>query len=180
MPGQESQSGLIVEVPEAEPVVGRYRERLDGGAALGVPAHITVLFPFMPPADIDATVLARLADLFAAVPGFGFRLSRTDWFDDAVLWLAPDDPGPFRALTRRVAAAFPQFPPYGGQFDGSVPHLTVGNGHPRSELLAVEESVKAQLPVSGRARSVSLLTEQSSGGQWARAASFPLGEQGTP
>jgi hypothetical protein len=175
MPGQGSQSGLIVEIPEAEPVVRQYRERLDAGAALGVPAHVTVLFPFMPPPEIDAAVLTRLSALFAAVPGFDFRLSRTDWFDDAVLWLAPDDPGPFRALTRRVFAAFPAYPPYGGEFDGSVPHLTVGHGHPRGDLRAVEEPVRARLPVAGHARTVSLLTEQSAGGQWTRAASFPLG-----
>ena len=34
-------SALIVEVPEAEPAVARYRHRLDASAPLGVPAHIT-------------------------------------------------------------------------------------------------------------------------------------------
>jgi len=35
-------SGLIVQVPEAEPAVARLRERLDASAPLGIPAHITV------------------------------------------------------------------------------------------------------------------------------------------
>ena len=39
-------SGLIIEVPEAETAVAAWRERLDPQAVLGVPAHITVLFPF--------------------------------------------------------------------------------------------------------------------------------------
>ena len=41
------QSCLILEVPEAEAAVGQHREKLDAIARLGVPAHFTVLFPFM-------------------------------------------------------------------------------------------------------------------------------------
>jgi hypothetical protein len=55
------QSGLIIEVPEAEPAVRQHRERLDASAPLGIPAHITVLFPFMPPETIGAATLTRQA-----------------------------------------------------------------------------------------------------------------------
>jgi hypothetical protein len=58
-------SGLIIEVPEAEPAVRQHRERLDASAPLGVPAHITVLFPFMPPEAIDAAAVTKLEELFA-------------------------------------------------------------------------------------------------------------------
>jgi 2'-5' RNA ligase superfamily len=99
-PGPES--GLLVEIPEAEPAVRRFRERLDSSAGLGVPAHITVLYPFIPPAALDAAVLGQLERLFAAVPRFAFRLDRTSWFGQEVVWLAPSDPGPFRILTQCV------------------------------------------------------------------------------
>jgi hypothetical protein len=49
-----------------------------------------------------------------------------------VLWLAPRGPSPFSALTRRVYQPFPGFPPFGGQFDEIIPHLTIGHGHPVS------------------------------------------------
>jgi hypothetical protein len=49
LPGAPS-SGLVVLVPEAEPVVGHLRDRLDPNAASGVGAHVTVLFPFPDPA----------------------------------------------------------------------------------------------------------------------------------
>lgn len=167
-------SGLIVEVPEAEPVVARLRERLDASAPLGIPAHITVLFPFMPPSAIDPAVLAKLAHLFAAVSRFRFRLDHTDWFGDEVLWLAPRDPGPFRALIEAVHQAFPAFPPFDGQFSDVVPHLTVGKGHPVSDLRAAEESVRAHLPIDGHATEVTLVTQQSAGGRWTGAATFAL------
>lgn len=174
MTSLSGQSGLIVEVPEAEPAVRRHRERLDASAPLGVPAHITVLFPFVPPAQIDSEVLVRLGRLFAGISGFRFRLERTDWFGDDVLWLAPDDPGFFRALTQRVYQAFPAFPPYRGQFDDVVPHLTVGHGHPLNELRAAEEAVRADMPIEARVGAVSLMTQQSADGRWTKAAAFSL------
>ena len=168
------QSGLIIEVPEAEPAVARHRERLDANAPLGIPAHITVLFPFMPPGTITPSALAELEHLFAAVSRFRFRLDHTDWFGQDVLWLAPRDPGPFRALTNRVYEAFPAFPPFEGQFDDVVPHLTVGHGHPLNDLRAAEVSVQAHLPIEAHATTVTLMTQQSAGGHWRKAAAFTL------
>jgi len=57
----ELQSGLIIEVPEAEPAVVELRLRLDRVAALGIPARVTALFPFVVPALIDADLLERIA-----------------------------------------------------------------------------------------------------------------------
>ena len=124
MASQALRSVLIIEVPEAEPAVRRHRERLDVSAPLGVPAHITVLAPFMPPEAIDTAVLTQIGQLFADITRFRFQLDRTDWFGDQVLWLAPRDPAPFRALTQRVFQAFPAFPPQEGRYDDVVPHLT--------------------------------------------------------
>ena len=120
-----SQSALIVEVPEAEPAVARHRDRLDANAPLGVPAHITVLFPFMRPETIDPPALADLERLFTDISRFRCQLDRTGWFGQDLLWLGPREPGPFRTLTDRVYQAFPAFPPYQGQFDNAIPHLTI-------------------------------------------------------
>lgn len=126
------------------------------------------------PRLIGPPVLAGLERLFAPVRRFRFELSRTDWFGDEVLWLAPADPSPFRALTESVYEAFPAFPPFGGQFEDVVPHLTVGSGHPVNELRVAEQSIQAHLPIEGVATAVTLMTEQSAGGQWARTAAFRL------
>lgn len=34
--------------PFGEPLVGGFRERYDSSAAYGMPAHVTVLYPFLP------------------------------------------------------------------------------------------------------------------------------------
>ena len=48
----EEESGLVLMVPEAESVVRKLRYRFDPAAAAGVGAHITVLYPFVPPASL--------------------------------------------------------------------------------------------------------------------------------
>ena len=44
-----SESAVIVPVPEAEPAVGGLRAALDRAAVWGVPAHVTLLYPFVTP-----------------------------------------------------------------------------------------------------------------------------------
>ena len=166
-------SALVVEIPAAEPAVGAFRDRLDSSARLGVPAHVTVTYPFVPAGAIDRAVRQRLAALFGAIPAFGFRLDRVGWFGEHVLWLGPRDPGPFRALTESVLAEFPAFPPFEGRFAGVVPHLTIGHERPVAELRAAAEAVQARLPVDGVAETVSLLTRDS-GERWQRSARFTL------
>lgn len=168
------QSALIVEIPEAEPAVGRLRDRLDANARLGVPAHVTVVFPFAPAGAIDAATQHRLAGLFGSVPSFGFRLDHVGWFGEDVLWLGPREPGPFQGLTERVVAEFPAYPPFEGRFAEVVVHLTVGHDCPVAELRAAEEAVRAELPIDGTVRAVSLLAS-GPGGRWRRSATFSLG-----
>jgi 2'-5' RNA ligase len=168
-------TGLVVTVPEAEVAVGRLRARLDAHAALGVPAHVTVLFPFVPADDLDDGVLQRVRAVVDTVPRFAYRFDRTDWFGDDVLWLAPADPVPFRRLTGLLAAEFPDHPPFGGRFDAVVPHLTVGQGHPRPVLAAAERDVTPHLPITGRAGEVTVLVQAGPGGRWSRRATVPLG-----
>lgn len=59
---QAGQTGLIVKIPEVERAVCGWRERLDPSAQAGVPAHVTVLFPFLEESRIDVLVHSALAD----------------------------------------------------------------------------------------------------------------------
>jgi len=43
------ESSLMIVVPEAERLVKPFREKYDPSAAVGVPAHITLLYPFKLP-----------------------------------------------------------------------------------------------------------------------------------
>jgi hypothetical protein len=77
-------------------------------------------------------------------------------------------------LTDRVNQAFPAFPPFEGQFDDVVPHLTVGHGHPVNELRTAEESVQTYLPIEAHVTAVTLITQQAARGRWTKTATFTL------
>jgi 2'-5' RNA ligase len=173
---EPEQTALIVAVPEAEPVVGAHRAALDPVASWGVPAHITVLYPFRPPGRIDGPVLAALGALFAAQPAFEVTLSRVEWFGTEVLWLAPTPDEPFRQLTEAVWARFPDVPPYGGEFDDVIPHLTVGDHAPPTVLQATAADVAARLPITAAIRSVRLIAGTTGLVPWRTVAEFPMAE----
>jgi hypothetical protein len=170
------ESAVLVPVPEAERAVGRHRARLDHAAALGVPAHVTVLYPFVPPSAITAATVEALAAAVGAVRAFGCRFPATAWFGQEVMWLAPQPDEPFRSLTRAVQAAFPGYLPYRGAHDDAVPHLTVGARPAGSvaDLLAAEAEVAGALPVSARVWHVWLMTGTAVAGSWRTVAELPL------
>ena len=167
-------SGLMIEIPEAEPVVAEPRSRLDRVATLGVPAHVTALFPFVPADAIDESVVRRVREVTACIDPFDYRFASTAWFDQHVLYLAPDPAGPFRELTERLSVAFPDCPPYGGQFDEVVPHLTIGEGASLQDLHDAEAAVQAHGAVAGRAHRLTLMIESATG-RWSRLGYFTLG-----
>ena len=169
----QRESALIVEVPEAEPLVGPFRQRLDRNADVGVPAHVTVLYPFAPPDAVDHATLDRLQSIFAPFPAFDVVFDRTEWFGEEVLWLAPADDEPFRALTAAARSEFPEYPPYGGTIAEPTPHLTVGELAALDEMREAEATIRPGLPVGGTVGSVSLLM-QGTDGRWSRGGRFRL------
>ncbi len=175
------ETALLLPVPAAESSVGQHRARLDQAARDGVPAHITVLYPFLPPAGIDAALLASLSQMFAGHAAFGFTLDKIGWFGEQVVWLGPRDAAPFSALTHQVVAAFPSCPPYGGRHAEVIPHLTIGHAGGPQALQAAAESVRPCLPIEAVATEVTLMAGPRPGTpgtpphQWRSIAAFPLG-----
>ena len=176
--GRPTHSAVIVVVPEAEPVVGPHRIEHDPSAPWGVPAHVTVLFPFIDPADLDDDVHHRLTRAAAGVSAFTATFADTGWFGSQVLWLDPDPGDPFRRLTVAVAAAFPEHPPYEGAYEDVVPHLTVGvlaPDAPVAPLRAVERQVRTALPLRTRVHEVRLVVGRPEvGGRWDVVGRYPL------
>lgn len=167
-------SALVVEVPEAEPLVREHRLRWDSAGAV-VPAHVTILFPFLDPALVDAEVLAALASIAETVEPFVVTFRRIGRFSDAV-WLAPEPVDPFRALTDAVAARWPTHPPYGGAFETVIHHLTVADGAPSPVLERLERELPDGLPVTSRVAHLTLVCRE--GGRWHDVARFGLGRAG--
>jgi len=169
------ETALIVPVPEAESAVGSLRAQLDSSAAWGVPAHVTVLYPFLPPDQVDDATLAAVAEVCAATPRFRTMLARVSWFGESVVWLAPEPDEGFRGLTAALWQRFPQAPPYGGMFDDVVPHLTIGHDAGRPALAAAANAVTPYLPIAVDATVVHLIRGSSGVQPWVTVREFALG-----
>lgn len=167
-------TGVVIEVPAAEPAVGQLRHQQDPRAVEGLPAYITVLSPFRPAHRLDPPVHEQLATIAASRAAFAFDLVRVGWFGNQTLWLAPQDDRPFHELTAELWRVFPDCPPYGGQFAEVVPHLTVADGAPVAAMRRAAEQLGAQLPITCAATALSLF-EQARPGGWRRTARFALG-----
>jgi hypothetical protein len=170
---QEPRSALVLLIPEAEPAVARLRLAHDPAARAGMPAHVTLLFPFRRPRDLQEATLALLAAQFGR---FGAPLALI--FDrvarfPGVAYLAPVDPAPVSALVRALAIAWPEYPPYEGRFAEIVPHLTVAHGPP-ALLAESDRELGAHLPIVARLRSATLMVEDDDG-RWRERARFTLG-----
>src|SRR5207342_3651224 len=148
----------------AEPVVGEWRLRHTGDAPLGVPPHVTLLVPFVAPAQLTRDVEERLARLVAAEPAFDAVFARAERFPK-VLYLAPEPPEPFARLTQALVAEWPEHQPYAGAVDTVIPHLTVAESADRSLLDRIATELEPQLPIELRVRQAQLYVE-SDRGRW--------------
>jgi hypothetical protein len=177
-PEQQSvyKAALVVLVPEAEPLAGPFRDQYDPSAADGMPAHITLNYPFLAYDPGQAVAIDELGRLFSSYAPFRFWLAEIRRFPQ-VLYLAPDPAQLFKDLIQAVAGQYPASPPYGGLFADVIPHLTVADLDDAEALERINgELVTAsrdKLPIEAVAEEVWLMAKED--GRWLKRVSFPLG-----
>lgn len=168
-------SAVLLCVPEAEPVVHAWRSTGDPSAARGVPAHVTLLSPFLPAYRIDAGVHAELAWFFAGIDAFSLRFSAVGCFEHAgVLFLEPDGDG-LDELADALARRWPETPPYGGKHRHPHAHLTVVHTDDDALRTRAGAAVEQRLPLTARASHAALWVCDA-GGRWTETALFPFGQ----
>ena len=95
------ESAVVVVMDAVDPVVAGWRSRYDWSAAAGVPAHVTVLYPFLPLDQVTGDVIDRLAGIVAAEAVFDVTFAAFGRFPGAVLWLEPEPADPFAGSPTR-------------------------------------------------------------------------------
>jgi 2'-5' RNA ligase len=166
-------TALLIRVPEAEEATRPVREAHVEVTKLGIPAHITLIVPFLPPEQLTPEVHDALVEIFAAAAPFRFSLERLDHFP-GVTWLAPDPAAPFLALVDALVARFPDAPPYGGLHAEVIPHLTLAMTDAPEVVDDVKSSLRGQLPLASMATDVWLYVEDGDC-QWHARDRFALG-----
>jgi 2'-5' RNA ligase len=170
-----AETAIVVVVPEAEPAVDLVRRRHTAAGAEGMPAHITLLYPFI---DTNLLVSGRIAQLRDCLASFGpfdgelDRIARFQRLNDAILWLAPRASDPFIAMIEALRAEFPEHPPYGGEFESLIPHLTVAISGDPDVLASIEVDLADRLPIPIRVEAVTLFEHTQL--RWKLRASIPL------
>lgn len=115
---------LIVPSPEVQAFCYPIREEYDQKAFEKLPAHITLIYPFVPQDEVDEAI-AELENVCKEAASFEIHLNRYGSFE-GVLFLEPADSQPIIDLYERLHAAFPDYPAYSGAYgEGLHPHLTL-------------------------------------------------------
>lgn len=148
MPGH---SVLQLPVPPLEQWVRGRTAHYDVGFVSADPrfghAHITALGPFDPAPRDD--VLDAIATLAAATAPIEVRLAELEQFPRGIIHLVPEPAQLLRDLTARLVVAFPDWPPYGGEFGDDVqPHLTVDAASAEVDLDSTRARLVDVVPVT--------------------------------
>lgn len=133
-------TGIVVPVPELEELVQGLSDRSR------LPAHITVLYPFLAIDRLDDAVHRRLTALAGAVTPFDFELLRSGRFP-GILWLAPEPAEPFERLSAALTTLWPELPPYGGIHADIVTHATVLRHDDEDALDRMQALIDPLLPL---------------------------------
>lgn len=155
-----SHTVLLVPIPALEPFVRARTEHYDRAWLSTDPdfvhAHITALAPFLPRGRLTPDALGTVSRIAASTAAFDLELTVIDTFPNGIIHLVPEPQTPFQRLTQRLWDAFPDCPPYAGQFADVRPHLTLDA---RSETVS-QDSTRARLgglvPVRCRAERLDL------------------------
>ena len=112
---------LLLITPDAESLIGRWRAEHDVYATrFGIPAHVTVRTPFLPPERWRDPALSLL-DRFLPIE---LTLARLDDRPGALVVVVEPDDG-LRAITEAVGRHWPALPPHKGNRPDLAYHMTV-------------------------------------------------------
>ena len=166
-----NESAVIVPVPEVDPIVATLRLQYDPASRLDVPAHITLIYPFVHLQAV-AHELKTLAKICESIAAFRFAFTEVRRFP-ATAYLHPDKSETFVQITKTLMNMWPECRPYGGAFPDIVPHLTVADGVSAEILSTAEDLLHCHLPILCVAREIWLITSDRAG-VWSKEASFSL------
>jgi 2'-5' RNA ligase len=151
-----SESAIVVRI-RVPATIERLRKARDRAARRGVPAHVTILYPFVTGPELTSTVRRQVAEIAGEFRAFEVSFSTVGRWP-GVVYLEPAPSSRFAALIDRCAAAFPEHPPYAGTIAEVIPHLTVVESDD-VDVEEIVEAAEAALPFHARADGLEVLVE---------------------
>ncbi len=162
------QSVILIPIPSADPVIGEWRKKYDHVALHGIPAHITLLFPFKESSQITQEIIKKLEGIFLKVKQFPFTLDRINTFPN-VIFLDPNPRDEFIKLIEAIVHIFPENSPYEGKYSSINPHATIAqiSDIEKTDSLKkqIEEDISINFPIQCLAKEAWLMIEDEKG-EW--------------
>lgn len=151
------------------------RQRGVGDAAGGLPAHLTMLYPFLERDELDPAVERAIAAVARRHSPIPYRMTGPHRWPDAIY--AGIDPGrPFVRLQADLAAAFPAWPIYGEPPGFAfVPHITVAEGAAADDPRMMADVAWTALPSDAIGSRIDVIS--TAGDRWEVVWSLPLGRR---
>lgn len=169
---QPGQTAVVIPVPELDPLVDAVAARWPDAVRTGIPAHLTVLYPFVPADRLTDADLARCRELCRGTGPFRVAF-RGAAVGPSIVMAPPEPTDGASALTRAFTTAWPGHPPYGGRFGPAPePHVTLALGSDRERNAAIAAFAGDLLPVHADLRTA-VVVELGAGG-WTQRAELPL------
>lgn len=165
------QTGLVIPVPAADALLASVETRHPGTVRQGVPAHVSLLYPFVGAAELDERVTQAVNELVA-----GHQPMPVDFVEcyrrGGFVALRPHPIDGLTELTSKTRDRWPDVVPYEGVYGDVEPHLTVATRAPEEAAVTIERDVSEQLPISAELREVWLVAFE---GRWALRGRFEFG-----
>ncbi|TCO49187.1 2'-5' RNA ligase [Kribbella antiqua] len=138
-----------------------------------IPPHVTVLVPWVVEPTSDD--VRRLAEAVESFEPFELSFPTAGQFPNGTVWLRPEPFAQVVSLLYSVFQAFPECPPYGGEFPDPHPHLTISSasqGGPA--VLAEAQAALAAAPAPSVLLSELGLWREDEQGVWRQFDAVPL------
>ncbi|WP_433162909.1 2'-5' RNA ligase family protein [Kribbella sp. CA-247076] len=149
--GRNGLTAILITAPELADFTDRWRSVSRSSARPHVslseliPPHVTVLIPWV--ADPDDADVRRLEEAVSTFEPFELSFPTAGEFPGGTAWLKPEPFDKVRSLLFAVYGAFPECPPYGGEFPDPHPHLTISAGSDRgSDVVREASAALAETP----------------------------------
>ncbi|WP_344149987.1 2'-5' RNA ligase family protein [Kribbella yunnanensis] len=173
-------TAILITVPELAAYTDRWRSVSRSSARPHVPLtelippHVTVLVPWVvEPTEDDVD---RLRAVTRSVQPFDLSFPTAGQFPNGTAWLRPEPFDAVRGLLASVYAAFPECPPYGGEFADPHPHLTISSSKQGGPTVVAEAQTVLDAEPAPVVRLAELgLWREDKNGVWSQFDTVPLG-----
>jgi len=175
-----ARTAILVAVPELASYTDRWRSvsssssRPDLTLTELIPPHVTVLVPWV--SDPSPEHVQRLEDAVASVEPFDLSFPTAGQFPNGTVWLRPEPFDQVLELLKTVLAAFPECPPYGGEYPDPHPHLTIASASSATAAVLAEAQAALAAEAAPTVRLDDLTIWREGEDQvWQLVGSVPLG-----